>query len=274
MEKPLEDAVTPTALTWRPDAPPQRQEPGVDARWVPDKAEREEEADFRGLNPVVVALFAFPALLAELTGNQICAFQQMMLIWVHEAGHPFWYVLSLGSEFMGAFGGTFMELLFGLIPAAYLFRRRGSYPAACAMLLSCALSVHHAGLYMESADNPHGTGFLGIPLTASSHDWSVILGALGLRGGAPLLAYDTIHIGHAASVVLAFSSVIGLALYLLGWTADNPVEVVSPPAFAAIAYLAFAGAPAVEFATAAAFAAPTLWVVMRRAKVNTAAAVI
>jgi hypothetical protein len=214
------------------------------------------------LNGILFLSFIMPALFAKLIGAPMMFFHQMVFVWVHESGHG---VMGLtGSPLLGAAGGTGFELLASLVPAAICLSDRRSTLAGCVLLFCAALTVQHAGIYMQSAQSPRGFGFGGVRMTPETHDWAVIFRETGLVEDTFTFGQEAASLGHAAAVVFLMASVFGAAPTLGGWEPKGPFDMISPGAFAASAYLAYSSAPAGELIVGVAFAAPLAWRLARR----------
>lgn len=124
----------------------------------------------------VVALLAGVALLLRSErshGFMAAAIHGFDLV-VHEAGHPLFGLF--GWRFLGALGGTLLQLTPPLVAAAAFWRRRqaGSLATAVAWL---GVNLVNVGEYAADAKDR------ALPLVnadASGHDWGNMLGALGL----------------------------------------------------------------------------------------------
>lgn len=90
---------------------------------------------------------------------------------IHEFGHPLFGILG---EFIGFLGGTLMQLL---MPAAFVvyFWRRADRHAAMVALWWVAQNLWNISVYVQDARAQE------LPLVGGGeHDWSYILGRLGL----------------------------------------------------------------------------------------------
>ena len=104
---------------------------------------------------------------------------------IHEFGHPLFGMLG---EFIGVLGGTLMQLLTPAIFVAY-FWRQGDRHGAMVALWWVAQNLWNVSVYVQDARAQV------LPLVGGGeHDWSYLLGALGLLnqdhlvGGAVRLA--------------------------------------------------------------------------------------
>jgi hypothetical protein len=151
----------------------------------------------------VAALLAGVALLlrSERSHGLLAAAIHGFDLVVHEAGHPLFGLF--GWRFLGALGGTLMQLTPPLVAAAVFWRRRqaGSLATVVAWL---GVNLVNVGEYAADAKDR------ALPLVnadASGHDWGNMLGALGL-----------VEQGRAIGGALG---ALGWALQLLGpaWAA-------------------------------------------------------
>jgi hypothetical protein len=118
---------------------------------------------------------------------------------IHEFGHPLFRIFG---EFVGFLGGTLMQLLMPALFVAY-FWRRGDRHAAMVGLWWVAQNLWNVAVYVQDARAQE------LPLVGGGeHDWSYLLGRLGL------LQQDRL-IGGGVRLV-------GVMLYvwscLMGWT--------------------------------------------------------
>lgn len=92
----------------------------------------------------------------------------------HEAGHP---LFGLFGEFLGALGGSLMQVLVPLGLAAYFYLHR--QPWSSTVLLGwLGQSLFNVSVYVKDA-RARALPLLGDD--PSAHDWGYILGGLGLR---------------------------------------------------------------------------------------------
>ena len=90
---------------------------------------------------------------------------------IHEAGHP---LFGLFGEFIGAAGGTLMQLLVPAVFLGYFWRRRDRH-AATVMLWWIAQNLWNIAHYIADARTQE------LPLVGGGeHDWAYLLGELGL----------------------------------------------------------------------------------------------
>jgi len=128
---------------------------------------------------------------------------------IHEFGHP---LFGLFGAFIGALGGTLMQLLMPAIFVAY-FWRQGDRHAAMVALWWVAQNLWNVSVYVQDARAEE------LPLVGGGeHDWAYLLGELGL------LRQD-----HAIADVVHFAGVILLiASCLWGWIYASVLRVPPP----------------------------------------------
>ena len=118
---------------------------------------------------------------------------------IHEVGHP---LFGIFGEFVGALGGTLMQLL---MPALFVwyFWRRGDRHASTVALWWVAQSLWNISVYVKDARAEE------LPLVGGGeHDWNYLLGELGL------LDQDQL-VGDAVRMV---GALLALWACLRGWT--------------------------------------------------------
>ena len=118
---------------------------------------------------------------------------------IHEVGHPLFGVFG---EFVGALGGTLMQLL---MPALFVwyFWRRGDRHASTVALWWVAQNLWNISVYVKDARAEE------LPLVGGGeHDWNYLLGELGL------LDQDQL-VGDAVRMV---GALLALWACLRGWT--------------------------------------------------------
>jgi len=140
--------------------------------------EWKKREEYKLLNGMLFLGFIVPAIFAMIVGLPMNLFYLLVIVWVHEAGYGFWCLL--GSRLLCSFGGMLNEMLFTTVPALICFKKKEIYLAGLILLMCAGMSIQHNGVYMQSAEHPSGTGFLRVPLTEQSHDWSVIFRELGV----------------------------------------------------------------------------------------------
>jgi hypothetical protein len=114
----------------------------------------------------------------------------------HEAGHP---LFGLFGEFIGALGGTLMQLLVPAIVAGYFFFYNQQW-SGTVVLFWLGQSFFNVSVYVKDA-RARALPLLGDD--PSAHDWSFILGGLGLREydqGIGTLVYLTGLLALIASI--------------------------------------------------------------------------
>lgn len=131
---------------------------------------------------------------------------------IHEAGH---LLFAFGGTFLTALGGTLLQLLGPLVFALY-FHRRGDRHAVTVLLWWLGQNCWNISVYVRDARSQ------ALPLLGGGeHDWSYLLGELGLLARDQALA-DLVRL-------------IGVVLYglsvVLGWMTlrDAPAVKTSDP---------------------------------------------
>ncbi|VVB54787.1 Uncharacterised protein [uncultured archaeon] len=209
------------------------------------------------LSGILFLAFAFPAAFTSLVNAPVGFFYNMIIVWVHEAGHGISCALT-GGGFICSLSGTLTELLATLVPAAILFTNKKTNYAAAVFLLCAALSIQHAGQYMQSAENPYGTGFGGIALTPQTHDWSVILTSMGLITQAQTIGLLTEQIGHCLALIFIAASFLFIIPTLNGFVPKKFSDLLSVPAAMTTIFFLASNAEIPEIATAALLTLPLL----------------
>lgn len=110
---------------------------------------------------------------------------------IHESGH---IIFMFFGEVMQAFGGSFFQVIFPLIFAAY-FYRQGDKHAATIPLWFAGVAAVDIVPYIKDA--PYGE----IELIGGEHDWSFILGEFAWTRHAEAIGNWTLHFG--GSLMLA-----------------------------------------------------------------------
>ncbi len=124
---------------------------------------------------------------------------------IHEVGHP---LFGIFGEFVGALGGTLMQLL---MPALFVwyFWRRGDRHASTVALWWVAQNLWNISVYVKDARAEE------LPLVGGGeHDWNYLLGELGL------LDQDQL-VGDAVRMV---GALLALWACLRGWTYAAEIE--------------------------------------------------
>ena len=102
---------------------------------------------------------------------------------IHEAGHP---LFGIFGDFIGAAGGTLMQLLVPTVFLGYFWRRRDRH-AATVMLWWIAQNLWNISHYIADAQAQE------LPLVGGGeHDWAYLLGELGLLRQDRAIA-DVVH---------------------------------------------------------------------------------
>jgi len=205
---------------------------------------RKKAEEYKLLNGMLFLSFIAPAIFAIIIGLQMNLFYMLVIIWVHEAGHGFWCLL--GNRMFCSFGGTLNELLFTAVPALICFKKKEIYLAGIILLMCAGMSIENSGVYMQSAEHPSGTGFLNMPLTRESHDWSVISRGLGVVESSYEIGRFTEQIGHAMSVIFFAASIWGLALIIFGRYPAKLSTLVGGGAIPSATYFIITGAGTTE----------------------------
>jgi len=206
---------------------------------------KEKKAEeYKLLNGMLFLSFIAPALFAVIIGLPMNLFYMLVIVWVHEAGHGFFCIF--GSRMLCSFGGMLNELLFTAVPALICFRKKEIYLAGIILLMCAGMSIENNGVYMQSAEHPSGTGFLNMPLTRESHDWSVIFRGLGVVENSYGIGRFTEQIGHAMSVIFFAASIWGLALIIFGRYPAKLSTLVGGGAIPSATYFIITGAGTTE----------------------------
>lgn len=117
----------------------------------------------------------------------------------HEAGHP---LFSMGGEFLGALGGSVMQILVpGVCAGAFLWRGDAFGAGLCGIWTG--QSLVGVSIYMADARAQR------LPLLGGDdviHDWNYLLGRLGLLGWDRTLGGATAFV---AGLLIAASAILG-----------------------------------------------------------------
>jgi hypothetical protein len=151
------------------------------------------------LNGILFFAIVVPALTAVLIGAPMNFFYWMLAVWVHESGHGM--VCTLVYGVFCSLAGFLAEMALTAVPACICFLRKESYTAGFILLMCVGMSLDNNGLYMQSAEAPHGRGAFGLPLTESTHDWSVVFRNIGIVKHSYEIGRFTQESGHAIAII-------------------------------------------------------------------------
>jgi len=228
--------------------------------------EGKKAEEYKLLNGMLFLSFIAPAIFAVIVGLPMNLFYMLVIVWVHEAGHGFFCLF--GSRMFCSFGGMLNELLFTAVPALICFKKREIYMAGIILLMCAGMSTQNNGVYMQSAEHPSGTGFLNMPLTRESHDWSVIFRGLGVVENSYGIGKFVEQVGHAMSVIFFPSSIWGIALILYGRYPAKLATLIGGGAIPAAIYFIIGGLGTTEIVLSLLLSAPlakkALWVFVVR----------
>jgi hypothetical protein len=228
------------------------------------QAEEAREREYTVFNGMTFLLLVAPIFFAKLVGLPMAFFNRAIYVWPHEAGHGltcFWAPRLLCSA-----AGTLSELFFSIVPAAICLRKPESRVAGLVFLMCTGLTIQHAGQYMQSASNPSGYGFGGVPVTSETHDWTNIFLGLGIPiNDAFFIGDDVRCAGHAIAVIFLFAATLAVIPHLYGWRPERLINILSPAAALAAAYVLFAGTRDIEFLLCLPLLPPVVWRIINRA---------
>jgi hypothetical protein len=134
---------------------------------------------------------------------------------IHEVGHPLFGVFG---EFLGALGGTLMQLL---MPALFVwyFRRHGDRHAATVALWWVAQNLWNISVYIKDARAEE------LPLVGGGeHDWAYLLDRLGLLEQDQLIGGA---VYFAGLLLFGWSSLRGYT-YAAAFGKEPPAEAAPP----------------------------------------------
>jgi len=154
-------------------------------------------AERRARRTLTAILAVYGAFLAFTPGHY--GWLDSLDLAIHEFGHP---LFAIFGEFVGYLGGTLMQLLMpGLF--VWYFWRRGDRHASTVALWWVAQNLWNISVYIKDARAEE------LPLLGGGeHDWSYLLGALGLLDQDQVIG---IAVRFAGVLVLLWSC-------LRGWT--------------------------------------------------------
>ncbi len=154
-------------------------------------------AERRARRTLTAILAVYGAFLAFTPGHY--GWLDSLDLAIHEFGHP---LFAIFGEFVGYLGGTLMQLLMpGLF--VWYFWRRGDRHASTVALWWAAQNLWNISVYIKDARAEE------LPLLGGGeHDWSYLLGALGLLDQDQLIG-----------TAVRFAGVLALLWSCLrGWT--------------------------------------------------------
>jgi len=218
-----------------------------------ERDEEKKKEEYTLLNGILFFTFIVPSLAAKLIGGRMSTFHSFVFVWIHEAGHGFWGLVAsiIGlPRWFGAVAGTGNELLFSIVPALLFFRGKESYAAGCVLMMCAGMSIQYAGWYMQSAQHPRGIGVGGLPVTSSTHDWTIVLGYFGFLGDAFSIGMTFAAAGHAIAVIFLIASTMGFLPSLYGWTPKKLSNITAPAASIALFYFLYIGTRQIELVIA------------------------
>jgi hypothetical protein len=171
----------------------------------PDASGRVAGVAGRGLGLLILVVLAWRVLALGLTlptGGALGFIHGVNLVF-HEAGHV---IFGFFGEFVAALGGSLNQVLIPLIVTIAFLRTRQRASAAV-VLFWTGQSITDVAIY--AADGRARA----LPLLAEGliHDWSYILGRLGLLGSAETVG----RLLFAAGVLTMLAAILFLALELL-----------------------------------------------------------
>jgi hypothetical protein len=171
----------------------------------PDASGRVAGVAGRGLGLLILVVLAWQVLAQGLTlpsGGALGFIHGVNLVF-HEAGHV---IFGFFGEFIAALGGSLNQVLIPLIATIAFLRTRQRASAAVALFWT-GQSITDVAIY---AANGRARA---LPLLAEGliHDWSYILGRLGLLGAAETVG----RLLFAAGVLTMLVAILFLALELL-----------------------------------------------------------
>jgi hypothetical protein len=172
----------------------------------PDASGRVAGVAGRGLGLLILVVLAWQVLAQGLTlpgGGGALGFIHGVNLVFHEAGHV---IFGFFGEFVAALGGSLNQVLIPLIATIAFLRTRQRASAAVALFWT-GQSITDVAIY--AADGRARA----LPLLAEGliHDWSYILGRLGLLGWAETVG----RLLFAAGVLTMLAAILFLALELL-----------------------------------------------------------
>jgi hypothetical protein len=172
----------------------------------PDASGRVAGVAGRGLGLLILVVLAWQVLAQGLTlpgGGGALGFIHGVNLVFHEAGHV---IFGFFGEFVAALGGSLNQVLIPLI-ATIAFLRTRQRASAAVTLFWTGQSITDVAIY--AADGR----VRALPLLAEGliHDWSYILGRLGLLGWAETVG----RLLFAAGVLTMLAAILFLALELL-----------------------------------------------------------
>ncbi len=214
--------------------------------------------DFRPVNTTFILVFLAPTILFTLLYGPSYAGvpYYMFIVWVHEAGH--WIGCLAGNQLLCSTSGFFAEMTACLVPAALLLKNRQTLLAASVMLMCTGFSIQYTGQYMQTAENPGGAGFLGVRMTESTHDWSVIFRSLGLIQQSRQIGAFFEEVGKVFSMLFAVAAAFAIVPFLFGWVPKNLLDFTSPAALVYLLYYFFVSPSAVGVLVCIWFSHPLL----------------
>lgn len=174
------------------------------------------EIERRGRQGLTVALALYGTFLA-FTPDHYSLMDSVDLP-IHEAGHPFF---GFFGEFIGAAGGTLMQLLVPAVFLGYFWRHRDRH-AATVMLWWIAQNLWNISRYIADAQAQE------LPLVGGGeHDWAYMLGELGLLRQDHVIA----GIVHFVGVMLLIVSCLWGWIYASTKTGRGaPADAAGPAA--------------------------------------------
>lgn len=122
----------------------------------------------------------------------------------HEAGHP---VFSIFGSFIGALGGSIMQIFIPLILVIYFTNRKQPYSATIVSMW-LAQSIVNVSVYMSDAIK------MRLPLLggdSSMHDWNYIFSTIHVLSMSEGIAYITKCVGL---IILFFSIIMAISYSL------------------------------------------------------------
>lgn len=230
--------------------------------------EGKKQEEYILLNGMLFLIFALPAIFAVVVGLPMGFFYWMVIVWVHEAGHGF--ICLFGSGFICALGGFLNEMLVTVVPALICFRKKEIYIAGCILVMCAGMSIQNNGVYMQSAESPHGTSFAGAltgrynDMTAQSHDWSRVFNTLGLIESSYDIGKFVEDVGHAIAVIFLTTAILSVIPMTYGWVPGKLTNLVGSGAIASAAYFILSSASGTEITLSIILSTPILYRATRR----------
>jgi len=235
---------------------------------TPEPEDRRRLEEYTLLNGMLYLLFVVPAAFSTVLGFDMSFFYLMVIVWAHEAGHGIACLLC--NRVFCASAGLLGEMAVTLVPALICFRKKEIYLAGCVLMMCAGMSVEYTGVYMASAESPHGTSFAGAltgrpnDMTAENHDWSIVFTSMGVLGDSYEIGSLVEKIGDAISITFFATCLLALIPAVYGWVPSRLSTLVGAGSLLSAAYFILSASSETKVLVSLLLTAPLLWQGMKK----------